>query len=101
MSSVEQGFGLAKLRPHQLARRPGVDRQRDQILLCSIVQITLLEATFGILGRNHPLAGGTPLACLRRDLVEPWLRLDGEPNARQRGARLCGQVGQQPLLGGR
>jgi hypothetical protein len=52
-------------------------------------------------GRNHPLAGGTPLACLRRDLVEPWLQLDGEPNARQRGAPLCGQVGQQPLLGGR
>ena len=71
------------------------------MLLRTVVQISLEPAAFGILGRDDPLAGGTQLGRLGRDLFQSRLQFDGQPNAIERCAGLRGQIGQQSLLGGR
>src|SRR5437868_5011161 len=105
MFEVIQVIGLTRLRgllPPLPARHlsPEVHQQIKALSLRITAGHALYDeaSPLGILGRNDPLAGCTQLACLGRDLFEPCLQFDREPNTIERGASLRGQIGQQPLV---
>ena len=64
----------------------------------AIVKIPLQAARRSILGLHQPLARGSKLRGLGRDLVEPSLELGGELDVPKRRSSLVGEVGQQLIL---
>jgi hypothetical protein len=78
-----EGIGI-----HQIARELEVDRERDQVLLRTVVKLALDAASVGIVGDGQPLAGRSQLFDLDAQPVERLLRrldmrkLRGRPPAR-------------------
>ena len=74
---VEERLRRGRIGVRQIARELQVDREGDQVLLRTVVEVVLDSATVGIGGQDEPLSGRPQLFHLEAQPVERLLqRLD-------------------------
>ena len=79
-------------------RAAEVDHERHQVLLGSVVDVSLQAAPFGVVGVDQPLARQLELVSTRRELIGAPGKLRPEPRATQNQPGLGGKAREQALL---
>ena len=71
---LEQRLGREGIGTHQIARELELDRERDQVLLRTVVKLALDPAAVCIVGDSQPLAGRAQVFDLDAKPLERLLR---------------------------
>ena len=94
----EEHVGALRRTVRQRLGEPQVHGERDEVLLGTVVDVTLQTPALRVLGVHHPLTRGAQLPGTRGQLDQPALQLGAEPGAAQHQPGLARQPGEQPLL---
>ena len=71
---LEQRLSREWIGIYQIARELEVDRERDQVLLRTVVEVALDPAAVNIVGDSQPLAGRAQVFDLQAESLERLLR---------------------------
>jgi len=85
---LQCGARLIRVPVHEHLGQPHLDLERDQVLLCAIVQVALQPSSFLVLRPDQPLTRGA-------QLVEALQQLGGEADVLEHQPRLVREVLEQ------
>jgi hypothetical protein len=94
----QQRLGTLGCRDSEVRGEPQVDRERDQVLLGTVVDVALEPLPGLVLGVDQPPPGAAQLLLPDRQLAQPALERCAQPGAAQHQASLAGQIGEEPFF---
>jgi FtsX-like permease family len=98
---VDHQPGRLRVVGHEVAGKPEVHGEGDQVLLRAVVQVALNATAFGVRTRHDPGPGAAQLVGLLTQLVEGGREGGVQPGVVQREADLAGELGEDTVvLGG-
>ena len=95
---VEHRLGLLGILVGELTREPHVHRERDEVLLCPVVEVALDLAPLGVAGLDDACARGAQLVGLAAHLVERLLERRVEGDVVQRETDLARELGERLVV---